>query len=447
MKLHISALKNWKKLCLLLVLFIQMPVTVTAQVQNQTLPTIESPTALLFNANSGQIIFEKESDIPMDAGSVSKLLSLYILRKAIDAGEIDWDTTVPISDYAYAVSQDYDVANVPLRQDKTYTVEELYEAVIINLAHGATIALSELLAGSEPEFVQAMSQQLDAWGIEDYDLINATGLTSAYDPTVVGSEEEGTTNQLTAEAVGVIAYYLLEDYPDILSLTSVTEKTFRQGTSDAFQMTNYNQMLPSSNFGYPDVDGLSSGSSLAGGYNLVVTADRDNYRLLAVILGATSNEERYNSATALLDYGFGYFRNDRLIQANQVATQISEIPVVGATEKSVSLVYEEPLDLTVPIGQNNVSLAYDFIPNDAYFDDNNRLVSPVAANTTVGSVQVTLRDSPINYLPNVQGNQTPVKIASAIEEAPWYTNSWNQLSDGFSQTMESIRVFFTDLFN
>lgn len=447
MNISYPLFRSWKKLCLLLVLFIQLPMPINVSAQTQNIPEIESPVALLFNTASGQVLFEQDSDVTMDVGSISKLLTLYILRQSIEAGDLNWDTSVAISDYAYEVSQDYDVANVPLRQDKLYHVEELYEAVVINLAHGAAIALAEEIAGSEADFVKLMEAQLEAWELEDFNLINATGLTSEYDPAVIGSEDEGHTNQLTAEAVGVISYYLLKDYPDILEVSSIPQQVFQKGTTDEFLMTNYNKMLPDGSFAYPDIDGLSTGSSFGGGYNVAVTAEREDFRLMAIVLGAKTDDDRFNSASQLLEYGFGYFRSDHLIQADQAATHISEIPIVGANESSVALVYEETLDLTVPIGQNNVSLAYNFVPIESYFDDQGRLVSPVEARTQVGAVEVTLRDAALQYLPNVRGNQAQVYVAETIEEAPWYTNSWNNISNGLYDTMESIRVFFTDLFN
>lgn len=437
--------KAWKHLFLLLALLFQSTLNISAQTINP--PTINAQSALIINADTGQILFEKDSDEAVEVGGASKLLSLYLLSKALVEGEISWETNVPISDYAYTVSQDYNIPNVPLRQDVNYTVSELYEAAVINSANGATIALIELLAENEEAFVSLMNQQLDDWGLENNQIINVTGLTSAYVAHELNSDEEGATNQLTAETLGLISYHLLADTPEILQYSFITRKLFKAGTSDAFQMTNFNRLLPNNDLAYPGVSGLMTGYSPQDGYSMVTTAERNGMRFITVLLGNETDEGRFQETTNLLDYSFGYFKNFHLAQVGDSVTQVSQIRVANGYEATTQLAFVEDLLLTVPLSISSNQVVYAYNPNEDYHDDNGRLVAPIGEQTVVGNVSVGVRDYTIDYLPHVNGQQADVAVSTDLEEAPWYTQTWNNVNDGFSNTMESIRVFFTDLFN
>src|SRR5699024_4603956 len=140
-----------------------------------------------------------------------------------------------ISDYAYSISQNYELSNVPLRQDFTYTVRDLYESMLVYSANGASIAMAELLGGSEPGFVDMMTAKLDEWGVTDYGIYNSSGLPNNY------ANEQGqlypgapvdTENHMTARGVATLADHLLDDYPEVLETTKLTDKTFMEGSGD-----------------------------------------------------------------------------------------------------------------------------------------------------------------------------------------------------------------------
>lgn len=437
--------KDWKRVCLLLVLFFQTNLTISAQPINA--PTVDAHSALIINGETGQILFEKDSDEAVEVGAASKLLSLYLVSKALINEEITWETSVPISDYAYNVSQDYNIPNVPLRQDVNYTVEELYEAAVINSANGAMIALAELIADDEATFVEMMNQQLAEWDLENNQIINATGLTSAYEPYEAYSDEEGSTNALTAEALGLVAYHLLSETPEILQFSYITQKLFKSGTSDAFAMNNFNRLLPDNEYGYNGVDGLMTGYSPQEGYSIVTSAERNDIRIIALLLGNETDEGRYSEARDLLDYSFGFFKNLHLAQADNPVTQVSQVRVANGFESTAPLVFAEDLILTVPLTYTSNQLEYAYTGLEEYHNENGQLLTPISAETVVGSVSVNIRNQTNKYLPYTYGEHANVAVSADLEEAPWYTQTWNNFSNSFSNSMESIRVFFTELFN
>lgn len=121
-------------------------------------PNVNANAAIAIEESTGKILYSKDADKLMGIASMTKMMDEYLLLEAIDKGQIKWDDKVTISEYAYKVSQDTSLSNVPLRLGEEYTVQELYEAMAIYSANGAAIAISEKIAGSEKEFVDAMNK-------------------------------------------------------------------------------------------------------------------------------------------------------------------------------------------------------------------------------------------------------------------------------------------------
>lgn len=128
--------------------------------------------ALAVELTTGKILYEKNADSLQSVTSLNKLLTIYMVYKEIAAGRLSWQSSVDISDYAYALTTDYSISNVPLDARK-YTVEELVKVTLIANANSPAIALAEHIGGSESKFVDMMQAQLQEWGITDAKLINA----------------------------------------------------------------------------------------------------------------------------------------------------------------------------------------------------------------------------------------------------------------------------------
>ena len=185
---------------------------------------------------------------------------------------VKWDQEYSVSDYAYQISQDRALSNVPLRADGTYSIKELYEAMTIYSANGATIGIAETIAGSESSFVKMMNEKAEELGLKDYKFVNSTGLNNhdLKGMHVAGDAEE--ENIMSARSTAKLAYHLLNDYPDVLETTSIPKKVFREGTDDAINMENWNWMLPGLIFKYEGVDGLKTGTTDFAGYCFTGTA-------------------------------------------------------------------------------------------------------------------------------------------------------------------------------
>ena len=131
---------------------------------------VSAKNAIAFDANTGKILYEKEASTPVPIGSLTKLLTAYLVYDAIQAEKFTMDTQVEISEYALNLTTNYDISNLPLDKG-IYTVEELLEASLIANANSATISLAEKVAGSEKKFVDLMKAKLKEWGISDAKIV------------------------------------------------------------------------------------------------------------------------------------------------------------------------------------------------------------------------------------------------------------------------------------
>src|SRR5690625_2576132 len=169
-----------------------------------------------------------------------KMMTENIVLANISKSEINWEDTIEISDFVYEISANMNFSGIGLRQNKQYTVKELYEAMAINSDNATSIALAEFIAGSEGEFVKLMNNKGDELGLPNFKFVNSTGLDNK---SLAGKHPEGTeaedTNLLSATSAALLAYHLISDFPEALEISSVPTTVF-----DDQQIINWNWMLP-----------------------------------------------------------------------------------------------------------------------------------------------------------------------------------------------------------
>lgn len=413
----------------------------TVRVSSQAnVPNFKSPSIIAIDSENGQVLFEKESEIVYEVASISKLLTAYTALQAFEANP-KWDenTVIPISDAAYELSQNYDISNVPLRQDENYTINELIESMAINLANGSALALAEFVAGSEAAFIELMAENLEDWGQDGYKLINVTGLPKNINP--------GATNSLSASTAAVIAYHLINDFPQYVEYSQKTRESFKPGTLDHIDMLNYNQMLSGKPYEYPGMLGLMPGYSEQDGASFIGLAEQNGLGVITVILGSDNEDLRYEETEALFDFIFATYRKEQVIAAEQSATQVGSIPIDGGVQTTAPLIYETDLSLVVPVIDTTPRLQYDFTLNEKIVNDSGRLLAPLEQGMKVGNMAVSGVETQVIYLPSTKGNNVSVILAEFIAEAPWYQKAWQSVTQGVNGAWESTRKFFVKLFN
>ena len=218
---------------------------------------------------------------------MSKMMTEYIVMEAIKNKKITWDQKVKINEYVHNLSKAPNLSNVGLTQGEDYTVKELYSAMAVHSGNAATVALAELISGTETKFVKLMNEKAKKLGLKNYKFVNASGLnnTDLLGSYPTGNEDE--ENVMTARDTALLAYRLINDYPEVLDYSSISKLKFRDGK----EYPNFNWMLPGLIFEYDGVDGLKTGSTDFAGYAHTGTAIRNGQRYITVVMKSTSKNE------------------------------------------------------------------------------------------------------------------------------------------------------------
>ncbi|GEK91309.1 serine hydrolase [Alkalibacterium kapii] len=396
---------------------------------------IEADASLLIDYKTGQILHEEDADEAKGIASMTKMLVEYILFQEIEAGNLDWDSEVTISDYAHEISQNYALSNVPLRAGETYTVEELYEALAIYSANGATIALAEKIEGSESAFVDRMRTLADSFGIKDYEIYNTTGLNNSYlNGNHYPDSDEDAENVMSAKGIAKVAMKLLEDYPEVLETSSVPEKIFREGTQDAISMRNWNWMLKGLPNEREGVDGLKTGTTDFAGATFTGTAKRDDQRLISVVMGAgdgfTERSQRFVETGKLLDYGFDEWNYTTLVEQDVTLDDADALPVKNGAEEKVTLKTTETLAYYVPKQEDDEAVGYTFEPNEELLNEKGEIEAPVETGAIVGELVLEDQEN-IDFIDSDVKESIPVAAAETIERAGFFTVVLNIVKDFF----------------
>lgn len=444
-------MRNWGIIGLVILLFSASLLTGTTTVKAAE-PSIEvdAETAILINYDTGKILYEKKADQPMSPASMTKMMTEYLVLEAIKKGEFSWDTKVTVSDYAYTVSRDPNLSNVLLLKDVKYTVEELYKAMVIESANGATIALAELVAGSEKKFVQMMNQKAKELGLKTYKFVNSTGLNNR---NLFGMHPAGGPNEenmMSARATAKLAYHLIKDQPEALKYTSMKKAEFKTGypEDNPLEMTNWNWMLPGFNFSYKGIDGLKTGTTAKAGYCFTATAKRDGTRLISVVMNTDSYAERFGETRKLLDYGFNRFEKVTLVEKGYTFKKKETLPVTKGKEDSVDIAVKEDLSVLVRKGTKD---KYKPVLNidKSNLTDAGELTAPVKKGYKVGTVTVKApKGNGYGYITEKTQNQLTVDMVTTekVEKASWFTLALRGIGDFFAgiwnSAAETVKGWF-----
>lgn len=399
---------------------------------------LQVEAAILVDGKSGKILYEKNADQPLALASMTKILTEYLIYEKIKENKLTWEQTTTISDYAYRISQNLALSNVPLRANQVYTIKELYEAVAIYSANGATIALAELVAGNETEFVRMMNEKALELGMKNYNFVNSTGLNNK---DLLGLHPSGTAHQenfASAKDTAIMAFRLIKDFPEVLTISSTPRKIFRAGTADAIKMDNWNWMLSELVYGYEGVDGLKTGSTNLAGYCFTSTAKRNDTRLISVVMKGKSYAARFQETKKLLDYGFINFETKELFPSGYQVPETTEIPVQRGKQTRVPIAAAKPLSILVRRGQESFYQPVVQL-------DGPKLTAPVAQGAPVGKLVAKYEgDQAAQYL-TADGpafEEVPLVTTQEVKKAGFFRLIYHQIIAFFSWLGSKIGSLF-----
>ena len=349
-------------------------------------PSVAARAWLLADFASGKTIASRNAEERFEPASLTKLMTAYLAFDAVRKKTITLDQRVTISRRAWKSGG----SRTFLDPHKPATVEELLYGMIVQSGNDATIALAELLGGSEDVFAQMMNREAQRLGLKDTQFTNASGWP---DPKQYS----------TARDLGVLAAALIRDFPEFYKLYSTKEYQY-----NGINQPNRNRLL----WLDPNVDGLKTGHTDAAGYCLIASAKRGDRRLISVVLGTNSDSARAQESQKLLNYGFQFFDNVRLYEKGQAA---STLPVWKGAAQTLKAGFDADVLLVLPRGESE-KIKAEVVSEQP-------LLAPVSAGQKVGVVRVLLDGKPLGEYPLV-----------ALETVP--------VAGFFGRTWDSLRLWF-----
>lgn len=423
--------------------FLTISTTNNTSIQALEAQDVDAKAVLVIEQSSGQILFQKNPDEVLKIASMSKMATQYLVNEAVANGETSWDAPVTISQRVMDTSANYELSNVPLRTNETYTVKELYEAMSIFSANGATIALAEHLAGTEDQWVERIQAKLTSWGITDASFINASGLPNQYGLSNKKTNlPDNAENSMSARSVAILARHLVTDYPDSLQVSSIAEKVFHPGTIDETLMTNYNLLVPGLLFGRQGVTGLKTGTTDDSGASVTTTATENGMSVISVLIGASQSMARFSETDKILDQVFAAYELLPLVTANNSVKGVTPYPVVDGVDEYLSLNYGKDYQAVVPKGTAVSQISMTFTPNPELLNANNQLKAPIAADQPVGTINISVPGENLGFLQAGEGNQVPALASFEIKEANIFVKLFRSIQSFFKGITGAISGIF-----
>jgi D-alanyl-D-alanine carboxypeptidase (penicillin-binding protein 5/6) len=331
-----------------------------AAAQSQPIPVPDPPQLgadgyILMDFHSGRVLVDQNSDVRRDPASITKVMTAFVVFNELRSGDLTMDEPVRISEKAWRAPG----SRMFIEVGNDIPVNDLIRGMIIQSGNDASIALAEHIAGSESTFAALMNQYAAELGMTNTHYTNATGLP-------------GDEHYSTAADTARLVQALIERFPDYYRLYS--EREFTWG---GITQSNRNRML----WQDPSVDGVKTGYTEAAQYCLATSAERDGMRLISVVMGAETPEQRVSQSKSLLNYGYRFFETHRLYAADEPV----ETPRLWkGVADTLPVGVAEDVFITLPAD------TYDQL--DARIRLNEPLEAPVAAGDRVGRLSVSRND-------------------------------------------------------
>lgn len=371
-------------------------------------------SAIAVEADTGKILYEKDSDKVRDVGGLSTLLTTYLIFEAIHDKKLSLKDPIKVSEKALALNAIEGAGSIPMVAD-SYTVEDLLTALLVGNSSTAALALAEKVGGSEEQFVKKMKKKLADWGIQSPHLINATGLNTY---TINGnSEGKDDENQLSAYDIAVIAKHLLEDFPEVTKYTSKPTALFSN-----MQIENPNLMLEGMPNYRTGVDGLRVSNTSKGGISFASSTTQNGIHMITVVLGVDAVDgdpyARFVATSSLMNYVVRTYISSIIIKEGD-PYQNSKVTVQDGKSKTATAVAKKDFYI-VEKQSNQIEPKIKFDSNQTQFK------APLSSGTTVGKLQYSDPDKVgRGYL---EGKQPSVEMVAGktIEKSFFLKVWWNE---------------------
>lgn len=342
---------------------------VCAEPEKEPAFEISTPSAILMEASTGQILYAKNADEKRPPASVTKVMTLLLIFDALENGKIKLEDTVSVSEYAASMGG----SQVFLEPGETQTADTMIKCIAVASANDACVAMAEYIAGSEEEFVRQMNERAKGLGMKNTTFVNCNGLDADGHVT-------------TAQDIALMSRELIHKYPKIheysmIWMENITHTT-RKGTTE-FGLTNTNKLVRQ----YQYATGLKTGSTSKAKFCISATAKKDDLELIAVIMAAPDPKIRFRDATTLLNYGFGKCAKYK----DTKPLHLKPLKVKKGTEKEVPLASGGEFQYVDTTGANLAEVKREIVLEK-------EREAPIKKGEKVGSVKYTLNGKEIGEI-------------------------------------------------
>ncbi len=279
----------------------------------------DAPCAIVMEASTGTILYEKEADQKRPPASVTKIMTLLLIFDAISSGQISLKDTVTVSEHAASMGG----SQVFLEVGETQTVDTMIKCIAVASGNDACVAMAEHISGSEEGFVQKMNARAAALGMKNTHFVNCCGL-------------DADDHYTSARDIALMSRELTTRYPQIFDYTTIWMENIthvtRRGSSE-FGLTNTNKLIRQ----YEGATGLKTGSTSKAGFCLSATATRNGVSLISVVMGCNNAKERVSASASLLDYGFSVCQ----VFSDAHPPVLRAVPLSGGKKERIACHYEK----------------------------------------------------------------------------------------------------------
>ncbi|NUO72212.1 MAG: D-alanyl-D-alanine carboxypeptidase [Frateuria sp.] len=338
-------------------------------------PDVDGKSWVLMDYTTGQILASKDPELQVEPASITKIMTDYVVSAELGNGRIKMTDPVTISEHAWrGGGAGTDGSTSFLKLNSQVPLKDLLYGMIIQSGNDAAIALAEHSAGSEEAFANLMNAYAKQLGMTHSHFMNASGYPIP-------------DHYTTAQDIAVLSRALIHDFPEDYAISAI-----KQFEWNGIKQGNRNTLL----WRDPSVDGIKTGHTAAAGFCLAASAKQGDSRMIAIVMGASSEKARADSAMALLNYGFRFYETHKLYDADK---PLATPKLWKGQADTLSLGISQPLDVTVKRGQ------YDKLK--ATLDIPATLVAPFKKGQQVGMLRVTLDNQPLQSVPLVVLDEAP----------------------------------------
>ncbi|MGL5530685.1 MAG: serine hydrolase [Culicoidibacterales bacterium] len=367
------------------------------------MPSLMAEAQLVIEAETGEVLFAENADKKLPVYSVSKMMTAYITLQAISEGRLKWEQQVVIDQTLSEISEVYAFTNVPLTAGKSYTIKDLFQAMLVQSANAATMALAKTISGDENTFAILMNETAKKLDLKNSQFVSSSGLEQE-DLIDFGIRLKAGGNQMSANDVAILIREIYANFPEIAKITQVTQMWFDEtNETEKFLMTTSNPLLPGASQEIPGFLGGKSGfGGLDGTAAYAAILSQEETTLISVVIGAMNMSDVYESTRQLMNYGLNVEKTIEKPTEQKLSTEKNEnitydFQVINGKTPSIVVNFSEVIPKK---WQDQEKYSYSFTPTTAnYQKSTNAFEAPILENQLLGQLKIKSDEKVVEIIP------------------------------------------------